>query len=243
MNDKLTLKLDYSQLVELGDLSLALLAFGNEFSRFSNTSEYGVPQSKLYLSSVERGSVVAELVAIASQASLLVEHVNSVNEFLGSAKAVFDYFLGKSDNKPKMDKRQLENINALMEPVAKDKKSMWSFSAEGDGNSFTINYYESCVIQNGIKRELLQQPVAGEHHQVVLIFKQTRSDPDVGTKSVIESISKNIVKTVFAEGADYNQILLGDDNPLTGMYLVDVRVETVDDKPVLYKILRLHDRI
>lgn len=243
MGDKLTLKLDYGQPVELGDLSLALLALGSEFARFSNTSEQGVPQSKLYLSSVDRGSVIAELVAMAAQASLLTEHINTLNEFLNSIKSVFDFFLGKSDDRPKMDKKQLDNINALMEPVAKDKKAHWSFDVTGQDSPVTINYYEACVIQNGVQRELLQQPVAGEHHQVALIFKQARSDPSVGTKAVIESISKNIVKTIFAEGADYNQILLGESNPLTGIYLVDVRVETVDDKPVIYKILRLHERI
>jgi hypothetical protein len=78
--------------------------------------------------------------------------------------------------------------------------------------------------------------VAGLHEQVVLTFQ-------IGSRAKVESVYHFPVKVVFANDNIHDAILLMDGNNLLNeMYLVDIRVETVDDKPVLYKILRLHGR-
>jgi len=244
MNDTIKIKLQHSKPVELSDFSLAFMAIAREFSQFSNSSEFGVPQSKLYISTIERGSIVADLLAIASQGTVFTDQANSIVEFGASLKSFFSYFKGETEEKPEFDKRKLDNLHDFLEPVAKDHQANWIIIA-GDNNTLMINSQEANAIQNSMTRErkLLSEPVAGEHRQVALIFKQTRNDPGVGNKAVIESISKNLVRTVFAEGLDFEGTLLGDSNPLTGVYSLDVRVETVDDKPVLYKILRVHGRL
>ena len=78
--------------------------------------------------------------------------------------------------------------------------------------------------------------VAGLHEQVALTFQ-------TGNLAKIESVFHLPVRVVFASEDIHQAILLMDDNKLLNeIYLIDVRVETVDDKPVLYKILRLHGR-
>jgi len=245
MTEKITLKLDYSQPVELVDLSLALLSFGNEYARFSNTSEQGIPESKLYLHKIEQGSIIAEFVAIASQGSVFIDNATALQGFALKLQEVIGYFLGGQKDKPAMDKKQLDQYEAFLQPVAKDPGGQWLISGNENVN-ITINHIEANAIQNGIKREreLLKEPVSGLHEQVVLVFKQTSGDsPKVGNRAVVESISKNKVKTVFADKSVHDDMLMGVENPLTGGYLVDVRVETIDDKPALYKILRFHERI
>ena len=79
--------------------------------------------------------------------------------------------------------------------------------------------------------------VAGLHEQVVLTFQ-------TGNRAKIENVCHLPVTVVFASEDIHQAIQLMDGNKLlTEMYLVDIRVETVDDKPVLYKILRLYGRI
>jgi hypothetical protein len=62
-----------------------------------------------------------------------------------------------------------------------------------------------------------------------------------GDKGVIESVSKSPVKIWFASEEIKRGILDAAENPFQRMFIVDVEVKTVNDKPALYKILALKD--
>ncbi len=244
MSDTIKITLNYENPVELIDISLSLSAIGTEFQAFSERSSKGVPGSKLYLHKVEQGSLIAELIALSDQASVFIEQGEAITAFIGNFKWLTDYLLGKKVDKPSFDKKQLDRLDSFLNPVAKDAGATWHISNSG-GGSVTINYQEANALQNAASRErnLLKEPIVGLHEQVVLTFQQTRNDPDTGNRAKIESIYHLPVKVIFATEDVHQAMLMDDNNPLTGMYLVDVRVETVDNKPVLFKILRLHERI
>ena len=244
MSDTIKITLHYEKPVELLDIPSSLAAMGLEFQAFSERSSKGVPGSKLFLHKVEQGSLIAELKAISDQASIFIDQAEAVTAFIGNFKWLTDYLLGKKVDKPVFDKKQLDRLDTFLNPVAKDIGATWHITNSGSG-TVTINYQEANALQNAASRErdLLKEPIVGLHEQVVLTFQQTRNDPDTGNRAKVESIYHLPVKAVFANEDVHQAMLMDDDNPLTGMYLVDVRVETVDDKPVLYKILRLHDRI
>lgn len=240
----LTLKLDYKKPVELADMSLSLYAMAAEFNRFSDHHALGVPGGKLYLYSVSNGSFIAELQAISGQLAVFADQMQAVSAFIGNIKVILGYLLGKHDTKPEMDKKQLEGLSQFLEPVAKDREAQWVIS-HNHIEQLTINYQEANAAQRAASREMeaMKEAVSGVHTQVVLAFRQIRNHPDVGNRGVIESISKAAIKTIFADSAIHDTMLMGVENPLKGGYLVDVRVETIDEKPTLYKIIRYHERI
>ncbi|MGD0341826.1 MAG: hypothetical protein ABSA76_08995 [Bacteroidales bacterium] len=65
------------------------------------------------------------------------------------------------------------------------------------------------------------------------------TDPE---KATIKD-EKGINDAIFDNDAAKTRMLLGNDNPFMSAYRVDVAVETVKGKPVLYKILNMHERI
>ena len=49
------------------------------------------------------------------------------------------------------------------------------------------------------------------------------------------------MKVLFDDEEVKREMLYGEDNPLTSVYVVDVKVETSQDKPVAYCIVKLHE--
>ncbi len=80
---------------------------------------------------------------------------------------------------------------------------------------------------------------------VVLHWYQARHDlsSKAGDRAIIESLSKKPVKVLFASDYLKAQMLFVEENPFEYAYLVDVMVETVNERPVLYKVIDLHDRL
>jgi len=244
MSDKIKIVLNYTKPVELTDISLSLSAIGSEFQLFSEHSKNGVPGSKLYLHKVEQGSLIAELIAISDQASVFVGQAQAISEFIGNFKWLKEFLLGERSDKPKIDKKQLDRLDAFLNPVAKDSGAQWQISGNETVN-ITINYQQANAMQNAAarERELLKEPISGLQQQVALTFQQTRDNPNTGNRAKVESIYPLAIKVVFDNDDVHQEMLLNDENPLTGVYLVDVRVETVNNKPILYKITRFHESI
>jgi hypothetical protein len=88
----------------------------------------------------------------------------------------------------------------------------------------------------------MKEPSSGFHEQVLLYWYQARNDlsAKTGDRAIIESIYTGAVKTVFGL-PELKAKMLRD--PFSYAYLVDVFVETVGGKPMLYKISEIHDKI
>ncbi|CAM9314088.1 class I SAM-dependent methyltransferase [Acinetobacter bereziniae] len=81
------------------------------------------------------------------------------------------------------------------------------------------------------------------HKQVVLYWTQTRSDNRKGYKGIIESISDKEVKILFDSDEIQYEMIHGEDQIYEKAYVVDVYVETIKDKPAVYKIKKFHESI
>lgn len=86
-------------------------------------------------------------------------------------------------------------------------------------------------------------PITGIHERVVMYWAQARNDVKslAGDKARIESISGTAVKTIFVGDDIKVRMLYEEAHPFEKGYLVDVACETVNGRPVLYKILEFHD--
>lgn len=81
-------------------------------------------------------------------------------------------------------------------------------------------------------------------NHVLMTWQQASSDIKNNAKNrgVIDSILPGrAMKVLFDDEEVKREMLYGEDNPLTSVYVVDVKVETSQDKPVAYCIVKLHE--
>lgn len=230
--------------IELLDFTQTMTSLAVEYNHHSNTDDV-----KLYIKKVESGSIIATLMASAPALLPFVEHANSVIEFASHLKRVTDYLKGEPVPKPPLDRHTLNNINQIVEPVAKDRGAViniGTLNVYGNDNRFSINSTEANAIQNAARREMesLKEPISAYQDKVVLYFSQARGDNKKGDKGVIELISKKEVKVAFdSQELKSRMIIDVDYNIFDRAYLVDVKVQTVNDKPVLYTITEFYESI
>jgi hypothetical protein len=248
---KLTVEIKNQSPVELVDLTQSLLSFADEYKRYfaKNEDPIVADDVRLYVKEMRSGSIIADLIAKAPYALPLIENANTVFGFMEYVKSAADYLLGKSTNKPALEKVNYENFIRILEPISKDNGSQLNIGAINIHNvnapvTINVNSLESNAAQNAARRELdaMKEPVTGMHEKVLLYWYQARNDPhnNKGDRAIIESISTTSVKVVFVNESIKAKILASSENPFTLAYIVDVAVETIKGKPALYRILDMH---
>jgi hypothetical protein len=254
-----TIEINNKKPIELVDLTNSFLSLGEEYKRFvaSHPEFSEAPDVRLYIKEIRTGSVKADLVAIATQAAPLIPFISGANSVIGFAKhlkTAYDYFLGKpeAEQKPVLQNTEYGNLASIIEPVAKDNGSQMNFITQNITQTtvyqtFVIDSHEANEAQNHIAKERLQlrEPQTQPHRKKVLYWYQARNDPHsgAGDRGIIESISSSPVKIEFEDEAAKDAMLHGTQNPFLTGYIVDVSVETIQGKPVLYKVVGYHGRV
>jgi len=247
---RLTIEIKNTEPVELVDLTNSLLSLADEYKRYlvSQTGPTLADEIKLYVKEIKTGSIITDLVAIAPGAFPFAQYAMTVIDFSGYMKKAISFFLGDKGEDPKLDKRSYENFSTFLEPVAKDKASQlnWHNTINGDVNLvLNLGSIEANALQNTFRKkiETLQEPVTGLKEDVLLYWYQARNDPksQAGDRAIIESISKGPVRALVDEDTKF-EMLSGTENPFQLAYLVDVEVETINGKPSIYKVSKLHKK-
>lgn len=248
--EKLVITIKNKQPVELIDLAQSMLALAGEYRQvlLDSGGQVDPDDVKLYIKEVRSGSIIQELVPYAMATLPFMAQANTVAEFANHLSALTDWFLDKRSlagwNGPTVEKKTLQNLDALLEPIAKDPGSSIDIGAvtiHGDVNiSVHIGSQEASAIQNNVAHALTEQKksVAGHYENVVMYWSQARNDRQAkpGDKAIIESISKAAVKISFSSDDLKKRMLFDVAHPFEKAFIVDVWVETVHDKPVLYVV-------
>lgn len=148
----------------------------------------------------------------------------------------------------------MKDIAALVSPTAKDAGATLSISARDNGNNIfnncvIVGSLESNAIQNKAKREISEMSVVanndGMYEKEIMIFKQTRKGDDdkKGTKAKIDNLNDNYLNVVFESGLKDTMLESTGVNPLKTAYVVDVSIQTVQNKPFAYRVIKLHEMI
>jgi len=248
---KLNIEIKNNGPIELVDLTKSLLALADEYKRHLVRSEDSifVNDIRLYVNEIRTGSIIASLIAMAPMALPLLENANTVADFTLYLKSAFNFLLGKETNKPALEKANYENLAQILEPVAKDNGSQFNINTFNNSGPIVIKLdsLNANAIQNSIAREIaaLQTPMTGNHEKVLLYWYQARNDirNQNGDKAIVESIYSGPVKTIFANEDIKSKILSSSENLFTRAYIVDVSVETIQNKPAVYKIIEMHESI
>jgi hypothetical protein len=249
---QLTVEIKNRSPVEVADFARSMLSLGQEYQRFLAAGEHAAtPEDvKLYVREIRSGSIIATLAAAAPVAIPFIEHSQSIIEFAKHLETLYGWLKGDSAAKPAVEKTTLHNLSSIVEPVAKDKGAQLNIGAlnvQGDlVVSLNLSSLDANAVQNNIRRELdlLAEPIAGAHDQVVMYWAQARNAKGkAGDKARIESIYAGDVKVRFANDRLKSRMLHDQPYPFGASFVVDVAVETVGGRPVLYKVLRLHEII
>ncbi len=250
---KFIVKLCHTNPIEINDFTDFMSSFGQQFNRFiskepENTEIDGV---KLYVDKIEAGSIIATIAPNAPYALPFINYSNSVIAFSDYLKKIYFYLLGKGTKPPEnTEKQDFELASRMLNAVAKDESAQLNINNQiGDNASFVFNFNstESNAIQNRARREVerLNEPISKIHEQVVMYLYQARNDcaSKTGNFGIVERISKKPVKLRFGNEKIQQEILNNEDgNPFKMAYVVDLDVETVMDKPVLYKIKSYYEK-
>ena len=236
--------------VELVDLTNSLLSLADEYRRYliAQSGHALADEIKLYVKEIKTGSIITELMAIAPAALPFIEYAMTVIDFSGYVKNAIAYFLEDKGINPSLERRSYENLSRFIEPIAKDNGAQLNWHQTINGNPqfvFNVNAVQSNALQNAFRKQLdsMHEPISGMKTDVVLYWYQARNDPksQAGDRAIIESISMSPVKTVIDEETKA-EMLSGPKNPFNLAYRVDVDVETVNGKPMLYKVKQLNEK-
>ena len=239
----LVFKIDNKQPVELLSLTRSMLSVTSQFDKFNKENGQS-SDAKLYVKEVRKGSIIVELFDISLIGIIpFVENINVVAEFAGYLQNVFNYFIGSGDvvDKPELSTSDCDDFSNMINPVALDKGSVLNVYVAGNSNC-DINIANA--IQNGLKREkenLRQKELKGvEHKQILTLYQAV--DKKKGNKGIIESLNDKPLGLIFENDDDREKILSNPaQNPLKFAFIVDVRVEEVNNTPSAYRILKYYE--
>lgn len=205
---KLTIKIENKRPVELTDFTDSFSSLGSQYYKFlsENDSFSLKPETKLYIKEIRSGSIITELSDLVPLVLPFVENSNSVIDFTMFLKMGFDYFLGKTEVKPKdFDLKDCNNFNNIIKPIAKDNGSNMIFNGDFNFGAVTINMnfnsIEANAIQNGILREKekLKEPEKRKESKVLFYWDSAKYDDK--SKSIdrgfIDSIYGSALKVIF----------------------------------------------
>ena len=246
---QITLKIENKKPIELLDLTASLAALGEEYLRHLalEEPEAAASEVRLYVNEIRTGSVIATLMAASPQLMEIGTHALSVVSFAEKLHKAYTFLIGLGKKPENLDRRTLQNLSSIVEPIAKDDASQLNIGTNYGPVILTINSGQANHAQNTIRRLLAEDKtvITGYHEKVVLYWHQARNDPKsgAGDLGIIESIADAPVKVICVNERIKQQMVLDVENPFREAYIVDVAVETIKGKPAIYKVMALHEKI
>lgn len=246
---QITLKIDNKKPIELLDLTASLAALGSEYLRHIEQEhpEDQASEVRLYVNEIRTGSVLATLAAASPQIIEMGTYALSVISFVEKLSEAYGFLTGLGRKPDNLDKKMLENLSSIVEPIAKDAGSQLNIGTNNGNVFLVVTSNDANRAQNTIHRLLEDEATTSTryHEKVVLYWHQARNDvkSGAGDRGIIESISDAPVKVMCVNERIKQQMVLDVENPFREAYLVDVAVETIKGKPAVYKVMALYDKI
>lgn len=251
---KLQVHIEYSNKIELAHYITSLNSINEEYSQYiSKASNHLQPEDiKLFVNEIRTGSIITDLIAYSPTMLAFAEHANTLLDFTKYLASTINILRTKTIKEiatnQEITQSSLTNIQGLVEPIINDSKGKISFEGINFGNNCNVSFIINSTDANEIyeKAQLAKNfkpsPDTNIKEQVLLVFTQTNASTKNtnNDKGVIESISKNTVKIRFANDG-LKKDMLFNQHPYGVAFVVDVEIQTIHDKPFIYKILKLHE--
>jgi hypothetical protein len=256
---KLVITIKNNQPIELADLTKSLSSLASQFSSFvaKNGIHKEERESKLYVKEIKQGSIIIELIEPYLAILPAIADFNSIFEFAQYLKRGFEYLLNRNNSKDKQARaapdleieQNIKELSSIVTPIVKDGNSTIHIDTLVCGNVINNFYFNSnesqCIQQNAtnLLKSLKETEIEKDiHPKVVLVLSQARSDSNKkGNKGKIESLSDKELN-ILIEKDDIKAIMLDrQTNPFKMAFVVDVRIENINNKPAIYRVINLHE--
>lgn len=245
----LTVTLNHTMPIELSDLSASLGALARQHQRFADRIGASIngDRVRLYVKEIRPGSMIVELLALAQTVAPILGAVNTIVPFARNVADLLSFAVGKETAPPEeTTTKDARDLSDFIKPVAGDLGSSMVIHARDNARvevNVRINSNEANAAQNRLNNWAArqQEPVSGIHEHQLFYFARATGEAQraTGDRGIIERFGKQAVRTRFMT-PEAKQLPLQE--PLfQKVYDVDVDVQTVDGKPMLYRILKVHD--
>lgn len=250
---RLVIKIENKRPIELLDLTKSLVSIATQFDSYvdKNADSKENREAKLFVKEIKSGSVILELVEFATIGMIpFIENTNTILGFAEYCKKAINFFLKNEGEKPELKPTDYKDFSTILNPISKDNGSQFNLSTTINGNvelHLNLNSTETNALQNIFKKELEQLKIPEQlddvKPSVLMTWFQARNDlkSTIGNKGVIEELSKKPLNITFETDDIKEKMLHSDINPFNTAFVVDVKIQTIQDKPAAYKIVKLHN--
>ncbi len=263
---QLDVKLEYSQPVELADLTLSLQGLARSYKRYATQHDIDVGDAvKLYVREIKSGSVIVDLVndtlahAVAAGPVIagmalpeLTSKAKLLLDFAKFVKGTYDFFRGSAPKPADLTAPHIRDLSNVLEPVAKDSNGNVSINARDNAQVYvqvTVNQTDANAIQNKAVKEIeiLKAPEQTIHRQVLLYWHKATADmvSAPSDRAIIDAITDKPLRVFFPDGDVLTKatMIAGKSNPFTAGFLVDVELQTLKGEPYAYKVTHLYEEL
>lgn len=251
-DQRLVLEIKNSKPVELLVLTESYLSFASLYSNrtLKNPHLKHIIDPKLYIKEIRSGSIITELIDFAPLLFPFIENTNSLIEFFKFLQNIFGLFKEEPTKVTDVTKNECNTLSKIIQPVANDESSQMNFSTIINGNptyNFNINNSDAVRITEGIEKykAILDEPENNRYNKVLMYWYQVRDEvhSKTGDKAIIEKITIRPLRVIFDTDEIKQEILDDSSNFFRYAYIVDVELQTIDSRPMVYKILKIHEKI
>lgn len=263
-NPFIRLRLEVDQPVELGEFVGAFTAMAAEFDRYAKENAPGVdPGATLFVKEVRAGSIEADLIPWVIGGGLITAAASAVTvfDFVEKYGGKLKQYLKPGGRVPEATKADLKHFHDQVAAIAKEPGSNIEVAAieivEGKRivrSAFRFNSGQAAEITNRIEEHQAEitHRETSDHPRVSMVFTRTDTGKAAtgkrsGEKVRIEAISPKprplIYASDLAEQRIKHEIRDGEDNVYKKVFIVDVNVETLKEKPFAYRVTHVHQVI
>jgi hypothetical protein len=265
--DRMVLRLDPGGPMELTGLTDSFAALARIYERHHRPADGPAP--KLYVTRLETGSVIAEIVPLVMMMGTMIPVADSamtVADFTRRVWKGIKAFSGDDGAAPPPPREDVSDLREFIKPltgkrgaslgikharfVQRDgqRETVAEFSFDdGDLNRAAVNMDEALSIP-----ESAETPTPPEQQrnvkEVLLYFEQASRAPGreygrTADRAVVPDVFPDKPLPVYFRKSITDikmRMVRSDENPLTNMFIVDVHVQYVNGEPKAYIVTDLH---
>ena len=242
-----TVHIEYKETIPLFEFKELLEGLNNQYKNHITQSSEENKSDNLLIKAITPGSIDIHLI---SSLIPLFSDINNITTFFNSIKHLMTWLSNFKGKKPIYTSDDVRDIIDIVKPVNSTDRSI-KISTSGDNSPVLVIdkvFAEKIIVNSHDALEQIKtieqapQEDTLEKNNVVLRFKQVENEEknNRNTKGIIDEIDKKPYPIMFAEGLK-NPIIHGDPNPLKKNYLVDIKIQKVDNKIKSYTVLRIND--
>lgn len=251
----LLFKVTHSKPIEMKDFVATMNSLAYLFEDFvkGHADSAEGRKAKLYVEKIEQGCIEIFLQEVVTACAIpFIENFNPIMcfaEYLGAL--VRNAIAGR--NETRLSISELKALSDLFAINAKDPQGETEFGAIARSNPTQIfngcNFYfgDSNIAQNQIKQTIEQKeqedPDEIVHKMQLMRIRQMRGDmgANTGNRARVDALCKRDLPVYFDSPQLKREILASAENPTLQAYIVDVVLQTIEEKPISYKVMALRD--